>query len=291
LGETEQCTECKSKNILYDELNGEAVCIDCGLVLETIQYTPPPDRIPKNVPNNPIAYTSVAVGTKTASHQRLELNVAYIIEHVVQKLNFPKTTTLLAINFVCRLRRAMRQQNQQNTRFTATELTALSIWTTLKQIKYPLNYKEFTKKIEPFVGEVHLMKIENRALHFIDNVPRISDIPLVSAHINKLVNTLETKEIINSHYAHILCKYAIELVHAKPDLVKGHKAELSSASAVFAADGLIAEYFTLRVFATYTSVGAGNLSVFAEIFKRFAPPVPKESAAIHFTENLFRGIF
>jgi hypothetical protein len=225
-----------------------------------------------------------------ASHQRLELNVAYIIDHIVQKLNFPKATTLLAINFVCRLRRAMRQQNQQ-TRFTATELTALSIWTTLKQIKYPLNYTDFTQAIEPFVGEVYLMKIENRALHYIDNVPRISDITLVTAHINKLINTLENQNVISSHYAHILCKYAIELVHANPDLVRGHKAELSSTSAVFAADGLIAEYFTLRVFATFTSVGAGNLSVFAEIFKRSAPPVPKESAAIHFTENLFRGIF
>jgi hypothetical protein len=185
----------------------------------------------------------------------------------------------------------MRHQKDPKIRFTKTQLTALSIWTALKQLKHPLNCNEFSQKIMPLLGEVNLMKTEKRALQFIDHVPRISDVALVTAHINKIVNVLADNFVIDIHYSHILGKYAIEMVHAKHNLVKGRKSDLIAASAVFAADGLIAEYFTLRVFAEFVNVGAGNLSIFAEIFKRSAPPVPKESAAIHFTENLFRGIF
>jgi transcription initiation factor TFIIIB Brf1 subunit/transcription initiation factor TFIIB len=185
----------------------------------------------------------------------------------------------------------MKQQNDPKIRFTRTQLTALSVWTALKQLKYPLSCNEFSQKIQPLIGNVNLMKTEKRACHFTDNIPRISDIELVTAHINKLVKVLENKFVIDTYYSHILGKYAIEIVNTKPHLVKGRKSDLIAASAVFAADRLIAEYFTLRVFAEFTNVGAGNLSSFAEIFKRSAPPVPKESAVIHFIENLFRGIF
>jgi hypothetical protein len=276
---------------LYDEASGETVCRNCGLVLGVVEFTAPADRVSKSVSSSPIAYTSSSVGTIIESSQRLELNVAYDIERVVQQLHLPKTTALLAINYVRCLRRSMRQQNDPKIRFTRNELTTLSVWTALKQLKYPISCNEFSQKIEPFVGSVNLMKTEKRACHFIGNVHRISDVELVTAHINKIVKALENNFIIDNYYAHVLGKYAIELVHAKTNLVRGRKSDLIAASAVFAADGLIAECFTLRVFAEFVNVGAGNLSAFADIFKRSAPPVPKESVVIHFTENLFMGIF
>jgi transcription initiation factor TFIIIB Brf1 subunit/transcription initiation factor TFIIB len=276
---------------LYDETLGEAVCRTCGLVLGTFEFTVPADRITKSNSSSPIAYTSAAVGTKFGSSQQLEVNVAFDIDHVLQKLQFPKPTKHLAINYVRRLLRSIRQQKDQKIRFTRKQLTTLSIWTTLKQLKHPIGYNEFTKEIKPYVGKVNLMKREKRATHFIDNIPHIADVKLVTAHIHKLVSVLESNSVITKYYASILGKYAIEIVHAEQTLMKGHRPDLIAASAVFAADRLIAEYFTLRVFAEFTDVGAGNLSSFAETFKRYAPPVPKESAVIYFTENLFRGIF
>jgi transcription initiation factor TFIIIB Brf1 subunit/transcription initiation factor TFIIB len=291
LCEVERCTECGSKNILYDETIGEAVCRNCGLVLGAVEFTAPADRVTKSTSSSPIAYTSAAVGAKIPSYHRLEVNAAYEIERVIQHLCLPQATKLLAITYVRRLRRAMRHQTDPKIRFTQNQLTALATWAALKQLKHPMNCNEFSQKIMPILGEVNLMKTEKRTLQFIEPVPRISDVPLVTAHINRIVKTLANKEVINNHYSHILGKYAVEMVHVKDNLVRGRKSDLIAASAVFAADGLIAECFTLRVFAEFVNVGAGNLSAFAEIFKRSAPPVPKESAAIHFTENLFRGIF
>ena len=290
--EVDSCFECGSDNILYDDVSGEVVCRDCGLVVfETVEYSAPADRVVKGDPSSPIAYTSAAVGTEIDSYQRLELKVAHDIDRVLQHIKFPKATKLLATNYVGRLRRSMDQQKDQPCRFSCTDLTAISIWTALKLLKYPLSYNEFSEKIKPFVGEVNLMKIEKRASFFIDNVPRVSDVQLVTAHIIKLVNLFESNLVISSYYASVLGKYAVAIVNAAQDLVKGHRPELVAASAVFAADSLIAECFTLRAFAEFVDVGAGNLSVFADNFKHFAPQVPKESAAIYFIENLFRRVF
>lgn len=208
LCEVECCIECGSRNILYDELSGEAVCRSCGLVLGITEFTAPADQGSKNVSCSPIVYTSAAVGTKMESYQRFELNVAFAIERVVRQLNLPKPVEPIAITYVRRLRRAMRHQKDLKIRFTRTELTALSIWTALKQLKYPLNCNEFSQKILPFLGEVNLVKTEKRALYFIESVPRISDIALVTAHINKIVKTLANNAVINNHYSHILGKYA-----------------------------------------------------------------------------------
>jgi transcription initiation factor TFIIIB Brf1 subunit/transcription initiation factor TFIIB len=279
---------------LYDEVNGEAVCRVCGLVLGRFEFTAPADRITKSSSSSPIAYTSAAVGTKIGSSQQFEVNIAYDLDRVLQKIKFPQPTKHIAITYVRRLLRAVNQQQpatSQKPRFTRKQLTALSIWTALKQQKHPINYNEFTQEIKKYVGKVNLMKIEKRATHYIDNTPHISDVKLVTAHINKLVNVLESNSVITNYYASILGKYAIEIIHAEQTRMKGHRPDLVAASVVFAADRLIAEYFTLRVFAEFTDVGAGNLSSFAEAFKRSAPPVPKESAVIYFTENLFRGLF
>ena len=292
--EVEHCIECGSNSILYDETRGEVVCRNCGLVLGTFEFTPPADRITKSNSTSPIVYTSAAVGTKIGSAQQFEVNVAYDIDRVLQKIKFPQPTKHIAITYVRRLLRAVNQQTSptdQKPRFTRKQLTALSIWTALKQQKHPISYKEFTQEIKKYVGKVNLMKIEKHATKYINNTPHIADVQLVTAHINKLVNTLENNAVITNYYASILNKYAIEMIHAEQPLLKGHRPDLVAASAVFAADRLIAEYFTLRAFAEFTDVGAGNLSSFAETFKRHAPPVPKESAAIYFIENLFRGIF
>jgi len=294
LCEVEHCIECGSNSILYDETRGEVVCRNCGLVLGTFEFTPPADRITKSNSTSPIVYTSAAVGTKIGSAQQFEVNVAYDIDRVLQKIKFPQPTKHIAITYVRRLLRAVNQQTSptdQKPRFTRKQLTALSIWTALKQQKHPISYKEFTQEIKKYVGKVNLMKIEKHATKYINNTPHIADVQLVTAHINKLVNTLENNAVITNYYASILNKYAIEMIHAEQPLLKGHRPDLVAASAVFAADRLIAEYFTLRAFAEFTDVGAGNLSSFAETFKRHAPPVPKESAAIYFIENLFRGIF
>ncbi|MCL2690965.1 MAG: hypothetical protein FWE56_01750 [Candidatus Bathyarchaeota archaeon] len=292
--EVEHCTECGSNNILYDEARGEAVCRNCGLVLGTFEFTPPADRITKSNSTSPIAYTSAAVGTKIGSSQQFEVNVAYDIDRILQKIKCPQPTKHIAITYVRRLLRAIKQQTtstDQKPRFTRKQLTALSIWTALKQQKHPISYKEYTQEIKKYVGKVNLMKTEKHATKYINNTPHIADVQLVTAHINKLVNTLENNAVITNYYAIILNKYAIEMIHAQQTLLKGHRPDLVAASAVFAADRLIAEYFTLRTFAEFTDVGAGNLSTFAETFKRHAPPVPKESAAIYLIENLFRGIF
>jgi len=295
LCEVEHCIECGSNSILYDETRGEVVCRNCGLVLGTFEFTAPADRITKSNSTSPIAYTSAAVGTKIGSSQQFEVNIAYDIDRVLQKIKFPQPTKHIAITYVRRLLRAINQQRttptDQKPRFTRKQLTALSIWTALKQQKHPISYKEFTQEIKKYVGKVNLMKIEKHATKYINNTPHIADVQLVTAHINKLVNTLESNSVITNYYASILNKYAIEIIHAEQTLLKGHRPDLVAASAVFAADRLIAEYFTLRAFAEFTDVGAGNLSTFAETFKRHAPPVPKESAAIYLIENLFRGIF
>ncbi|MDR2707513.1 MAG: hypothetical protein LBB87_02035 [Nitrososphaerota archaeon] len=290
--EDEPCLECGGTNILHDEISGELVCRDCGLVLETVTFTAPADRIPKHLSNSPLAYTSVSVGTEIESYQRLELSVAYDIERLLPRLELPNTVLSLAVDFVRRLRSSMRhQQTDPKIRFTRTELIALSVWAALKQLRYPINCNEYSQRIERFLGDVNLMKLEKRATPFIETVPRISDVKLVAAHINRLVNVLENFCVVDGYYSHVLGKYAIEMVYDKQNLLRGRRSDLIAASAVFAADGLIAEHFSLRVFAEFANVGAGNLSVFTELFKRSAPPVPKESAAICFVENLFRGLF
>jgi transcription initiation factor TFIIIB Brf1 subunit/transcription initiation factor TFIIB len=291
LSETEQCLECGGNNILHDEISGETVCRDCGLVLGKVEFTPPPDRVPKNAPTNPIAYTSIALGTKIQSTQRLELNVVHDIKRIVDKLDLPKITERLAVICVCRIRRNRAQQNTQNIRLTRTELTAASVWTAIKQLKHPMSYKEYTQKINPIIGKVNLIKIQKRISQFIENTPHITDITLIKAHINKMVATLENNSVVDTYYANLLGRYAIEMVHTKPTLLKGRRSDLIAASAIYAADGLMAEYFALQVFAEFANVGTANLSTIAQTLKRYAPKAPKESAAIFFTENLFRGVF
>ncbi|MDR2719938.1 MAG: hypothetical protein LBC03_03950, partial [Nitrososphaerota archaeon] len=124
--EVEHCVECGSNSILYDETRGEAVCRTCGLVLGPFEFTAPADRITKSNSSSPIAYTSAAVGTKIGSSQQFEVNVAYDIDHALQKIKFPQATKHIAITYVRRLLRAIKQQTtstDQKPRFTRKQLT------------------------------------------------------------------------------------------------------------------------------------------------------------------------
>jgi transcription initiation factor TFIIIB Brf1 subunit/transcription initiation factor TFIIB len=282
--ETEHCTECNNTNILHDQTKGETVCKNCGLVLDTKDFTPPADRIPKNDPNNPIVYTSSAVGTEIESYQRLEQDIAKDIKWITQMLNLPNNVTQTATKYVCKIRHNMKHHNPNKIRFTKTQLTALSIWTTLKQIKYPLSYDEFTKKITPYVGNVNLMKTEKRANYFIKNQTHLPDIELVTAHIHKIITQLEQKHLITNHYATTLRAYAIQILHNNQGIVTYRRAKIVASATVLASDNLLAESLHPSTFAQIVNIGTGKLSTLASALKRSAPPVPKQCAAIKLRE-------
>jgi len=287
LCETRPCPECNTTNHLHDEITGELVCRNCGLVIQqTIAFTPPADRIPKHPQTNPIIFTSIAVGTEIDSYQYLERTIAKETKWIVQTLSLPNNTTQMALNYVVKLRRSMRRQNPKKIRLTATQLTALSIWDALKQQNHPLSYDEYTQQITPLIGNVNLMKIQNRANRFIKTQNRIPDTNLITAHINKTVNLLVNKHIINNAYASILNRYAIQVIHKNHGIVVCCRPKIVAAAAILAADKLIANRLHLQKFANLTKNGTGKLSALTTTLKRAAPPLPKECAALKLGEYL-----
>jgi transcription initiation factor TFIIIB Brf1 subunit/transcription initiation factor TFIIB len=184
----------------------------------------------------------------------------------------------------------MKQHNPHKIRFTKTELTALSIWNALKEQNYPITYNEFTKQITPLIGPINLMKTQNRANYFINIQNRTPDTTLITAHINKIINTLESNQIINNIYANILNKYAIQMVHANPKITACRRAKIVAAAAILAADKLLANHLHLQPFAKLTNNGTGKLSSLTTTLKRNAPPLPKQCAAIKLNEYLTKDI-
>ncbi|MCL2135747.1 MAG: TFIIB-type zinc ribbon-containing protein [Candidatus Bathyarchaeota archaeon] len=284
--ETEHCTECNNTNILYDETKGETVCTTCGLVLDTQNFTPPADRIPKNDPDNPIIYTNSSIGTETESFQRLELDTAEEIKWIVQMLNFPVNVIKNATKYVCKIRHNMKHHNPNKIRFTKNELTTLSIWNALKQLNYPLSYDEYTQKIRPYTGNINLMKAEKRANHFVKNQTHLPDIELATAHIHKIVTQLEQEHIITNNYANILDPYAIQIIHNNQGSITYRRTKIVAAAAILAADNLLAERLHPPTFAQLSNIGTGKLSTLTTALKHSAPPVPKQCAAIKFREYL-----
>ena len=295
------CPECNNTTILNDNEKGEIVCTTCGLVIGNTEYAPPPDRTPtKNTQNHPIAYTSLSIGTKTQPYQRTELNATYDIIQIIQKLNLPRNIEHPAINHLQKLRHATtkQQQNKQThknkttkTRLTRTELAVTSVWTAIKSLNYPLTADEYIKKLQTFLKIQNLMKIEKRAAHFIKNENRIPNITLTTAHINKITNKLETNHHLDNIYANKLCNYAIQILHTNPGIITNRRPNLVAAATILAADKLLAKRLPLKTLANITNTGTANLSSLSETCKQHAPTVPPECAAIHFTENLFKGIF
>ncbi|MDR0373117.1 MAG: hypothetical protein LBI79_06125 [Nitrososphaerota archaeon] len=275
---------------MHDDVSGETVCMDCGLVLETGEFTPPADRVPKNDPINPIVYTSGSVGTEIESFQRLEISIAKDIKWLVPILALPSNVTKNATNYVRKLRYVMKRQNPNKIRFTKTELTALSLWVTLKQMNHPLSYDEFSQKIAPHLGVVNLMKAEKRASYFVKNQTRVPDVELVTAHIHKIVAMLERERFITSLYANTLNTYAKQMIHTNQGIVTCRRAKLVASSAVLASDGLLAERLRLLSFAQWVNVGTAKLSSLAAVLKRSAPPVPPQCAAIMLREYFFQEL-
>lgn len=289
--ETKSCIECRGTKFLHDENTGEIVCINCGLVLlQTLAFTPPPDRTSKHGSINPVAYTSISVGSEMDSHQYLEVAVTKEIEWIVPKLHFPHSTIQMAIHYMRKLRHNMRQHNPHKIRFTKTELTALSIWNALKQQNYPITYNEFTQQITPLIGPINLMKTQNRANYFINIQNRVPDTTLIIAHINKIANQLVSKQVINNIYANILNKYALQMIHKNPKITACRRAKIVAAAAILAADKLLANRLHLQPFAKLTNNGTGKLSSLTTTLKRNAPPLPKQCAAIKLNEYLTRNI-
>ena len=103
------CPECNTTtNPLHDQTTGEIICRNCGLVLlKTIAFTPPADRIQKHPSTNPIIYTSIAVGTEIDSHQYLERIIAKDTQWLVQQLTLPPITIQMAINYALKLGRVL----------------------------------------------------------------------------------------------------------------------------------------------------------------------------------------
>lgn len=289
MSEYEKCFECGSTSILSDCESGEIVCMNCGLVLGDAEYAPPADRIPKLEPNSPFAYTSFSVGTEIESSQRTELNVAHDINRVIQKLELPRNLQQLAINYVRKLRRLMKQQKDLKIRLTRTELTVVSVWTAVKISNYPLSADEYLKKLQTIFKVENLMKIEKRASFFVKNENRIPDASLVIGHINKIAAKLETT-IVDSSYASKICSYAVQIVYANPGIVTNRKANLVAASALLAADELLAKRLRLKIVSQVANTGTGSLSELVETCKKYAPPLPKECAAVKFSSYLFKDV-
>ena len=279
----EKCPECGNRNIREDNANGERVCMTCGLVVGIAEFAPPADRIPKTDPANPIVFTSTAVGTEIESAHRIELNTAHDINRVIQKLELPRYLEPLAINYVRKLRHQMKQQNNHKIRLTRTELTTWSIWTAIKQINYPLSADQYIKKLQPLLKVKNLMKIEQRAGQFIKNENRIPDTALVVGHINQITSKLENNHLINRTYANKINSYAIQIVQTNPGSIANRKANLMAASALLAADNLLANQLRLKSLAQVASTGTGRLSKLAETYMHYAPALPKEWAAIKFS--------
>ncbi|MCL2476976.1 hypothetical protein [Candidatus Bathycorpusculum sp.] len=291
MSEFEKCIECGSKNIRDDNTNGERVCITCGLVLGNTEFAPPTERIPKTEPTNPIVYTSTAVGTETEAAHHLELSTAHDINRIIQKLELPHNLEPLAINYVRKIRRQIKKQQQQpNTRkirLTRTELTTWAIWTAIKRTNYPLSADQYIKKLQPFLKIKNLMKIEQRIGQFIKNENRIPNTILVTGHINQIAAKLENNHIINSAYANKISGYAIQIVQTNPGIITNRKTSLVAASALLAADNLLANQLHKKILAQIANTGTGRLSKLSETYTHYTTTLPKEWAAIKFSTCLF----
>jgi hypothetical protein len=285
--EVDCCSDCGSTNILDDTETGDIVCMNCGLVLGNVEFTIPSDRITKNIPNHPIVYTRAAIGTKISSNQLAELKLAIDIHHLISQLDLPSSMDQLAISYMCKLRSATQQKrNSRKIRFTRVEIIVASIWVTVKCLNYPLSADEYVKKLAPTFKIQNLLKLEQRANYFIKNQNRLPNIALVTAHITKIVARLEHNHLLDSVYANKVCSYAIQIIHTNPGVITNRRANLVAASAILAADGLLTKRLRLLPLAKISNAGAGNVSAIAEACKRYAPPLPRDCAAIQFSYYL-----
>lgn len=286
MSEFDRCPECGSQSVLHDYDSGEVVCRSCGLVLGPGDFAPPADRVPKLESHNLFAYTSFSVGTEMASSQRTELNVAQDVDRVMQKLELPRGLQQVAINYMRKLRRLMRQQKDTKIRLSRMELTVVSVWHAIKVSNIPLSADEYVEKLQELFDVEHLMKIEKRASIFVKIENRIPDVDLVVGHINRIGAKLEA--IVDRAYASKVSSYAVKIVLANPGVITNRKANLVAASAVLAADELLGKRLHVKTVAKAAKTGIGSVTELATTCKKYAPPLPKECAALQFSSYLLK---
>jgi transcription initiation factor TFIIIB Brf1 subunit/transcription initiation factor TFIIB len=288
LSEFDRCPECGSQSVLQDCNSGEVVCMSCGLVLGEGEFAPPADRVPKLEPTSPFAYTSFAVGTEIASTQRTELNVAQDVDRVIQKLGLPRSLQRVAINYMRKLRRLMRQQKDTKIRLTRMELTVVSVWNAIKVSNYPLSADEYVKKLHGIFYVENLMKIEKRASVFAKIKNRVPNADLVIGHINRIAAKLEGE--VGSAYTNKVSGYAVQIVLANPGVITNRKANLVAASALLAADELLGKRLHVKPVAIAANAGTGSVAELVATCKKYAPPLPKDCAALKFTSYLQKEV-
>lgn len=282
----ERCPECGSQNVLHDCDSGEVVCRGCGLVLDEVEFAPPADRLSKVEPSSPFAYTSFSVGTEIASSQRTELNVAQDVDRVMQKLGLPRSLQHVAINYMRKLRRLMKQQKDTKIRLTRMELTVVSVWHAIKVSNYPLTADEYLKNLHGVFDVENLMKIEKRASFFVKIENRVPDADLVIGHINRIAAKLEA--LVDCAYASKMSSYAVRIVLANPGIITNRKANLVAASALLAADELLGKRLHAKTVAKAANTGISSAAELATTCKKYAPPLPKECAALQFSSYLLK---
>ena len=288
MSEFDKCPECGSQSVLHDCNSGEVVCMSCGLVLGEGEFAPPAERIPKFEPNSPFAYTSFAVGTEIESTQRTELNVAQDVDRVIQKLELPRSLQQVAINYVRKIRRLMQHQKDTKIRLSRMELTVVSVWNAVKVSNYPLSADEYVRKLHGVFDVENLMKIEKRASIFVKIENRVPDANLVIGHINRITAKLEG--IVDSAYANKVSSYAVQIVLGNPGVITNRKANLVAASALLAADELLGKRLHVKIVAEAANAGTGSVAELVGTCKKYAPPVPKECAALKFGSYLLREV-
>jgi len=288
IDEVEKCIECGNTNIKDDKVNGEIVCIACGLVLGNTEFAPPADRIPKTDPTNPIVYTSSAIGTEIESTQRTELNTTYDINLVIQKLELHHKLEPLAIYYARKLCYKTKQQTNHKIRLTRTELTIWAIWAAIKHTNYPLSADQYTKKLEPLYRTKNLMKIEKRASQFIKNENRIPNTTLVTKHINHIATKLKNTHNLNTTYTNKISNYATQIIQTNPGIITNRKTNLVAASALLAADHIFTNQLHPKTLAEIANTGTDRLAKLAQTYKQYTPPRPKDWASIKFQHYLLK---
>jgi len=289
--EVEVCPECGSSSVLDDGEHGEKVCIACGLVLGLSEFTLPQDHTVKAAPVSPIAYTSSAVGVECDSSQRTERQVSYDISWVIQKLELPRNLEVFAVLYARKILREAKHHNPRKFRLTCQELTIASVWKQIKQSKQPLSADEYVRRLEQlYKKRVNLIKIGKRVNYFVKNKNHLADVALISGHVNRIAAKLVDACLIDVAYAHGISVYAIQMVNANFGVASNRKANLTAAGALLAADQLLACRLQLQPLAWAANTGTGNLTPIAKAYKKYAPPLPDECAAVKFVSYLQKEV-
>lgn len=286
MSEVEKCPECGSANVLHDLDNGEVVCRRCGFVLGEAEFAPPPERVPKIVPDSPLVYTSFAVGTEVTSRQRAELNAAQDVDRVMQKLGLPRTLRGMVMRYLRRLWRGMRERNLK-VRLNRAEQAVVSVWFAVKATDYPLTANEYISKLQGVFNITfeNLLKLEKRAGVYTKTEARAPNLLLVTNHVNRIAAKLEGA-VGDCAYLSRVCSYALQIVHESPWVMARHKPALVAAAALLAADELFGRRLHVKAVADAAVAGAAGVTGLAKTLKKNAPSLPMDSAGFMFQSLL-----